>query len=266
MSRILAANLFRLRKSRMFRAAVLLTLLITAAGVLFGTADGTLEGVALSGAPLVQMAGAAAAVLFIGTDNSEKTVRNKLCVGSRRREVYAANVLTSIVISCSVNAAWLLGGLAGVPFFGWWKMPPASAAVYVTVSMLCAAALGAMAALLAMLIRSRSAAVAAICAALLALLTAAAVPYKRLSVGRELMVGQNVDGETVFELVENPDYVDGAKRAVLTLALNVNPMGVSAVLSNCDLGDPAASMAGTAFTAIFVCSLGAAVFGRKDLQ
>lgn len=266
MARILSANLFRLRKSRMFRAALLLTLLITAAGVLLGSDAGdTPESVSLADAPLAHMAGAAVTVLFIGTDNTQNTVRNKLIVGSRRREIYAANMLTSAIICCSVNSAWLIGGLAGVPMIGWWKMSPASAATYILISMLCSAAFGAVAALFAMMMRRRSAAIVSVFAAALTLLIAADAVYHRLSANKEALSATNIDGEIVFELIENPAYADGAQRAAFELALSVNPLGVSVALSNCDLDKPIVSITGTAFAAIFVCSLGAALFGRRDL-
>lgn len=269
--------MFRLRKSRLFWWTVILTALTTAGLVLFESSamsavfpDYELEIIALSGAPFVQMVIAAVIVLFLGTDNSHKTIRNKLIVGSRRGEIYSANVLTGMIIGCAVNAAWLVGGLSGVPTLGFWHMEPAEAFMYIGMSFVSTVSLCSVAALFAMMIRSRSAAVVAAIAALFVLLTGSSSAYQRLSNNKEDVSANIVDGEFVFELVENPYYVDGAMRAAFELALNANPMGISVTLSNRELGNrdysnPAACLVGAAFVTIFVSSLGAAMFGRRDL-
>lgn len=273
MARVFGANMFRLGKSRLFRWAVVLTALATAGSVLLSclsingeTSEYALENRALSGAPFVMIASAATVILFLGTDNSERTVRNKIIVGGRRGGIYAANMLTGIVIGCSITAAWLVGGLAGVPILGWWKMPVSEAAVYIASSMVSAVAVSAAAAPVGMLIQSKSGAVVVGLTAAFALLFCASGVYTRLGGQKEIMTADNIDGELQFTLTENPNYVGGIKRAAYELALNVNPMGSSIALSNCDLKDPVAGIAGAGFVTVFISSLGAAVFRRKDLK
>lgn len=273
MSRVFYANLFRLRKSRLFWWAVILTALVTAGSVLLCclTIEGdiseyALENYALSGAPVAVIVNAVAVILFLGTDHSERTVRNKLIVGNKRCGVYAANMLTGVVTGCSVNAAWLVGGLAGVPILGWWKMPLPEAVMYIASSMACAVAVSAAAASVGMLIQSKSGAITVGLVAAFALIFCASGMYTRLGDQKEVMTAENIEGELKFELIENPNYVDGVKRAAYELALNVNPLGMSIALSNCDLKDPVASFAGAGFVTVFISSLGAAAFRRKDLR
>lgn len=273
MSRVFNANLFRLRKSRLFWWAVILTALVTAGGVLLyclmiegDISEYALENYALSGAPVAAIVNAVTVILFLGTDHSERTVRNKLIVGNKRGGIYAANMLTGVVIGCSVNAAWLVGGLAGVPILGWWKMPMSETAVYVTSSMACAVAVSAAAALVGMLIQSKSGAVTVGLVASFALIFCASGIYERLGGQKEVMTVENIDGELILELLENPNYIDGVKRAAYEFALNVNPLGSSIALSNCDLKDPVAGLAGAGFVTVFISSLGAAAFRRKDLR
>lgn len=273
MVRIFNANMFRLKKSRLFWWVVVLTALVTVGVVLLGcltikgeASEYALESYALSEAPFVMIANAAMVILFISIDHSGRTVRNKIIVGNKRGGIYAANMLTGVVIGCSVNAAWLVGGLAGVPILGWWKMPASETAVYITSSMACAVAVSAAAALVGMLLQSRSAAVVVGLTAAFALIWCAGDVYNRLNAQKEEMTANNVSGELRFELIENPNYIGGLKRAAYELALNVNPMGSSIALSNCDLKDPVAGIAGAGFVTVFISSLGAAVFRRKDLK
>ena len=265
--------MFRLRKSRLFWWAVILTALATAGIVLLDSSaisgsirDNELENIALSGAPFVQIIGAAVIVLFLGTDHSHNTIRNKLIVGSRRSGIYSADVLTGIVIGCSINTAWLLGGLSGVPVLGFWKMETARAFMYIGMSFVCTVSLSSVAALIGVLIRRRSTAVIIALTGVLALILSANNVHERLSSNEEDWKMDFVDGEPVFELVKNPGYVDGTLRMVFELALNLNPMSVSVALSNRELADPTASLVGTAFVTVFAGSLGAAVFGRKDFN
>ena len=154
--------MFRLRKSRLFWWAVILTAPVTAGFVLLDSSaingsitDYELENIALSGAPLVQLVCAAVIVLFIGTDNSQNTIRSKLIVGNERKGIYFANVLTGIIIGCSVNAAWLVGGLSGVPILGFWKMEPAKAFMYIIMSFVSTISISAFAALIGVLVQRR---------------------------------------------------------------------------------------------------------------
>lgn len=273
MARIFGANMFRLRKSRLFWWSVILTALVTAGSVLLSSlsirgeiSEYALESYALAGAPIAAIVCAAAVIMFLGTDHSEKTVRNKVIVGNKRGGIYAANVLTGIIIGCSVNGAWLVGGLAGVPILGWWKMPPGEAAAYIAASMACSAAVSAAAALVGMMIQRRSGAVAVGLVSAFALLWCASGVYRGLCNNEREPVGDIVNGELMIELRDNPNYVGGAKRTAYELALHSNPLGVSIALSNCDLENPAASLAGAAFVTIFISSLGAAAFQRKDLN
>lgn len=265
--------MFRLRKSRLFWWAVILTALVTAGFVLIDSSaingsirDYDLENIALAGAPLVQIVNAAVIVLFLGTNHSHNTIRNKLIVGSRRGGIYSADVLTGMVIGCAINAAWLVGGLSGVPVLGLWKMETAKAFMYIGMTFVSTVSLSSVAALIGVLIRRRSAAVVIALTAMLALIICANNVYERLSNNEEDRIMDFVDGEPVFEMVRNPDYVGGAMRIAFELALNANPMGASVALSNRDFGDPTASLAGTAFVTVFVNSLGAAAFGRRDFN
>lgn len=264
--------MFRLKRNALFWWSLALTLLVTAAATAFDclSIEGdlslcALETRSLAGAPYAQLAAAAVIVLFIGADNSG-TIRNKIFVGSPRGGVYAANLLTGVVIGCSINAAWLVGGLSGAPILGFWRMSFAEAAWLIAVSFVTTAAVSVLSAIVGMLIPRRSAAAVAAMGGAIALMIAAGTVYSRLEQPKETMTAEPADGELVFEVKENPLYIDGLKRAVYEAALHINPLAPAVTLSNCDLTNTAADVAGTAFVAVFAGSLGAAAFGRRDIK
>lgn len=273
MLKLLRTDLFRLGKSRLFKWAVVMTALVTAAFVVISCAsikgdrsEYALENYALAGAPLVQIVSAAVIVIFVGTEHSQHTIRNKLTVGSRRGNVYSSELAASVIIGCSLNAAWLLGGLAGVPFLGTWKMPLSETLIYVAVSMMCAAAVSAVAALIGTLFQSRSRGVATVLITVFAMIQLAGYAYTRLGAPEQQMRAEIINGEQVLSLEENPQYVGGAKRAAYEFAMRLDPIGALLPLSNRDLKEPAADMAGAGFVIILVSSIGKSVFGRKDLK
>lgn len=271
--KLLRTDLCRLGKSRLFKWAVAMTALLTAAFVIISAlsiegdrTEYALESYALAGAPLVQIVSAAVIVLFVGAEHSQHTIRNKLTVGSRRGNVYASELITSVIIGCSLNAAWLLGGLAGVPFLGAWKMPLLEAITYIAVSMLSAAAVDAVAALIGTLFQRRSHGVVTALILVFAMTALAGQTYERLNVSEQEMRAEIINGEQSLLLEDNPRYISGAKRAAYEFALRINPLGTLIPLSNRDLKNPAADMAGAGFVTILVSSVGSAVFGRKDLM
>lgn len=273
MLKLLRADLFRLGKNRLFKWAFAMTALVTAAFVVISCisikgdrSEYALENYALAGAPLVQIVSAAVIVLFVGTEHSQHTIRNKLTVGSRRGNIYSSELAAGVVIGCSLNAAWLLGGLAGVPFLGAWKMPLSETMIYIAVSMLCAAAVSAVAALIGALFQNRSRGVITALITVFVMIQLAGHTYTRLSAPEQQMRAEVINGEQVMSLEKNPQYVNGAKRAAYELAMRLNPLGSLLPLSNRDLKVPAADMAGAGVVIILVSSTGNAVFKRKDLK
>lgn len=272
MSRILSANLFRLRRSGIFKWTLFLTTLVTAIATVYNClsihgemSEYSLETISLSTAPFIQIICAAVIILFLGTDYSEKTVRNKLFVGSARNSIYLANLITGIIIGCSINAAWLVGGLAGLPILGAWKMPLYQVLTYVLISMLCTVSVSAVTTMICMLLRRKSIAVASTLVTIFAMIIIGSQLCDSLNQPEEYMSASVVDGDMVFNVEQNSQYIGGAKRTVYEIAVHTIPLGTSIMLSNCNLENPLADAAGSVFVTVYISAVGAAVFRRKDM-
>ena len=58
--------------------------------------------------------------LFIGTDYSDGTMRNKLIAGHVRRKIYAANLISNVQASFMLCVAFMLSHVCvGTPLLGW---------------------------------------------------------------------------------------------------------------------------------------------------
>ena len=125
MNRLLTANLIRLRKNRGFWFFTLCSLIVTIWYVAFGVEIIGVQSVEASPEEFLFFVQAAVPALcllfvgfFLGTEYSNKTIRNKLAVGHTRKDVYIASLLTVLVITAVMTLAWLLGGMVGIAMRG----------------------------------------------------------------------------------------------------------------------------------------------------
>ena len=89
--------------------------------------------------------------MFLGTEYSDGTLRNKLVVGHTRREVYLAHLVTGMGVAALFTAAVFLAGMVGIPGLGMWKMGPGGVVLSFLVSLGFNMALTALFALVGML-------------------------------------------------------------------------------------------------------------------
>lgn len=157
MGKLLSANFARLWKDKSFWLCTLFMLglaIYTVLSAAFSDHPRTIEHFEILYFGYSQLLGFCCAVFasfFLGTDYNEGTIRNKIVVGHSRAAIYVANLLTVFAAMLCMMVAWLLGGLAGLPFFGVWKniagcmvnlitsifTTAAFAAIFTLVAMLC---------------------------------------------------------------------------------------------------------------------------------
>ena len=86
-------------------------------------------------APMIGGFAAVIISLFLGADYSDGTIRNKLIVGSRRRDIYLSNLVVCTAASLICMAAYLIGAFAvGIPLLG---VPTADARMVLACILLC---------------------------------------------------------------------------------------------------------------------------------
>ena len=126
MNRLLAANIVRLRKNKCFLGGILLLVIL---GILYPVMkciemkntgyETTLDTGFFIGAAVLPVLLSVFVSLFIGTEYSDGTIRNKIMVGHERKSVYLANLLTNLIAAFALNivlsrcrnsASWILSG------------------------------------------------------------------------------------------------------------------------------------------------------------
>ena len=275
MSKLLSANFLRLRRSRLFWAGMILMFVFGLLPVLslynmhvrYGY-DTVLDSTLFSYAILIGLVTAIFTSLFVGTDYSDGTIRNKLIVGHTRIAIYLANLVTTGVaallfcLSCLVSTLALGLPLLGAPvaglqtlcllLFGSLLLAVAFAAIFTMVGMVC----------------SNKAAVAVICLVALMLLMIGSSWVVAMLAEPEFYENYTLtDGEMeVIENVRNPRYPTGVWRDVLEFLNDFLPTGQSMQYGQMQVAHPWLLALWSFLIALGATLAGALVFRRKDIQ
>jgi ABC-type transport system involved in multi-copper enzyme maturation permease subunit len=275
MRNLLRANLFRLRRDKMFWLCAAAMLGFSMFVVLYNAHIDARDSVGhdldyfyFKTPPYYSLVLAVAIARFIGTDYDDGTIRNKFIVGHTRSEIYLADLLTCFFCSTLLWAAWAVGGLAGIPYFGLWSMSIAEYFQLLGIELLTFLAMTAILVPIAQLITNRSANVITIFAAMAVLLLGSYF-YNALCEPETYMNGYTInwDGTVEFgEEVANPAYIAGIVRVIYRAILNILPTGQQIWIADETVTQPVL-MCMCSLIVIVVCSgVGLLIFRKKDLK
>lgn len=274
---LLRANLTRLWKNKVFWCSMALMAIAEILMVLNGCRQAKLlavEGyvrslddyyfgvVVLLGLLLALILG-----LFLGTEYSDGTLRNKLVMGRTRREVYLANLLTGFAAAVLLALALFLAGLVGVPVLGLWEMGVSGALLHFLVVLCSSMALVALYTLVGMISEKKSTTAVAVILLFLALLLLSSWIYAWLNeppMNSGIII--TAEGMSMAPETPNPNYVSGVARRALELILDILPTGQVVLLSSGGIARPGLNLAASAVITLCTTLAGLAFFEGKDLK
>ncbi len=277
MRNLLSSGFHRLWKDKIFWIGMLAILVISVWTMMNGSRQSTammaegytrkLDDYYFNLAPLLGLFSAIFTSLFIGTEHSEGTMRNKIVVGRTRAEVYLSYYIVCFTAGVCFVAAWLIGGLVGIPTFGVWKIGFGGVLLYTLISVFFTAALTGILTLLCML--SSNKAITTVVSILLALglLVAASILYNSLG-EPELNSGYILSGTSVqmAEPTPNPNYVSGMTRTIYQFSIDCLPSGQAILMANLEIGRPILSLISSAVISFVTTIAGIFAFRRKNLK
>ena len=287
MNNLLRADFARLKKSKVFWLASIAVLIISALNCVdMGrralanqSSDPPLEYICFNLGPFIPIFVAAFVSLFLGTEYSEGTMRNKLVIGHKRHAIYFANFITCGFASVVMCLAWHIGSLAGLPLLGVWKFGVATWLLYVLLSILFTLAICAVFCLISHLWMSKAiVSVFAIILSLILIFTGSSL-YNRLLEPEETRdYVMAVDAETgdmqiiPSEARPNPEYIAEPMRTVCKITLNSLPTGQAILMANVTdssqemLVMPLMQPIASAVIIILLTAGGIILFSRKDVK
>lgn len=274
MDRLLKANLSRMWKTRSFWICTALSVALGLANFL-STYSVNAECVETLGIRLTEDGSnvifffAIFAALFLGTDYSDGTLRNKLVIGHGRGKIYFSNLLAvSAGGLIMMTAAWLVVLVTGLALGGEFGISAGEFAIKILISICAMISIGAIFTLIGMLFSSKSTIVTITLVLTFALLIGAAV-IESLLAAPEYIRGYeiSVNGEIIQSEPEpNPMYVGGVKRDILKTVNDVLPSGQIMQLSLGDVRVPQLMPLYSLGVLAAFTAVGAVVFRRKDLK
>ena len=216
--------------------------------------------------PILGLVYAAFLSLFLGVEQSDGGLRNKLIAGHSRTSVFLSLFFVSVLACFLITVAWLIGSLPGLCYFdlgfGWKTfgmlvlLSVAStvvfAAIYTTVSLLI----------------PNKAASAVVCLVVwfVLLFTGSTLDgilsAPMMTCDYEWVNGAYVPGPEY----PNPNYITGTKRIVLDAISRINPSCSAIRISNREYTTAVSDILYSFGTAIAIVFGGCIAFNRKDLK
>lgn len=281
MRNLLSANFLRLRKSFVFwlGMAFMLGMSLLAVFTMYREAlsdsgyQPHIDNILFSGAQFLPVVAAAFIGLFIGTEYSDGTIRNKIVAGRSRAVIYLANLITCSAALVLMHLVTLLVIVAvGFPLVGNVEQSSQTLLLLTGISLVTVLAVSALFLLLAMLVTKKS--VAAVAAVLLSfgLLMAAMTINFRLQEPEyyssySTTIGENGEalaGEQTLQ--RNPKYLEGTKREIYVFLNDFLPSSQFLQLSQQELTSSVRLPLYSLVILVGCTACGIAAFGRKDLK
>lgn len=277
MGNLLSANFMRLKKSKAFWLCAVFTLLISASLMYWVSGfaremaergySRPLEAYYFTLAPYTGAISAIFISLFLGTEYSDGTIRNKLIVGHTRVNIYLANLLTCLMGGMLITALWFLGGLPGVFLIGNFEMEVSEVIAYFFVSLGFTAVFTAIYVWVSSLSGNKAVTVVLVMVIWVALSLMGSAVYDRLH-EPEFNGGMAfIDGEfVIMEDTPNPLYLTGGIRTAVELLYRILPTGQAIAMTSAEITTPGLDIAISLAVSIVVTVIGMMMFHRKDLK
>lgn len=276
MNKLLTANFARLRKNQVFIVSVIFMVIL---GVLFPLVTYQ-EMIELNTIYYLQerafwypaFLGIILAVfcsLFLGTDNSDNTIRNKIIVGHTRNSIYLSNLLTCMVVGGVLSIVHTITIICvGTPLLGFYTMEPGDVIGYTVAIITMTFSFASLYTFVAMKCQSK-ATIAVAC-----LMLWIGLLFVSLYVQNKLMEPEMIEsavmlsniGEQSLEMVANPEYISGTTRNVFTFLSEFLPSGQAILFMRCEGNHWGRIIVYNIISSGTLVALGMFFFKHKDLK
>lgn len=284
-NKLLSANFMRLRKNKVFWGSIIF---MAAAGLYYpigrymgmkhdGYAARLEDGFficAVFAAVLISVF----CSLFVGTEHSEGTIRNKMIIGHKRTDIYLANLLTNMAAGTVMCLVWFAAYLcAGIPLLGFFETNGGAILLLTIAVLILSCAFSALFTMASMINASKAGSAVVCMLGVFLLLFAGAYLNARLQEPETYPVyDYGVVGEDAGDMAagmqemvaeeKNPHYVGGTKRKVYEFLYDFTPGGQAVQCSSMEAERPHVLCLYSGIVFIIATSIGMAVFRRKDIK
>ena len=284
MNRLFASTFFRMLKKIVFWILLICMFaygVYSASNVTSEASAGfVIDGCVFEFAPFMGLVAAVFISLFVGSEYSDGTIRNKLVVGHSRMRIYLANLIVCSIACVLTSLAYVAGIImVGSSKGGELLTETSIVSMCLICSVLVSIAFASIMTMLAMLNTNKAGNVVVSMILALVLLVSSSYIYQRLNEPEmyDNYVSVNEVGiPTQVEQSPNPLYIDGTPRAVLEIVNDLLPSGQAMQLAdafdsegiaNKDIENIPYRWLGYSLLVIVLTSeAGIALFQRKEIR
>lgn len=278
MRKLIAANFHRFSKDRFSWCVVGIVVILSLASVFNST--GSFEAMAARGyamsledcyfnqAPLIGAFLALLISMFLGTELSEGTIRNKLCIGHKRSEIFLSNFISCAFASIVLTAVWLLSCTLLFGLIGPLEVEVSEFVGYIFVAMGFAVSFAALYTVIGSLSSNKAMTIIYTFAVFIILAMAASALDDRLCEPEinVIMTYNNYGAVVMQESAPNPLYLSGMIRTVCEMVRELLPTGQALLLSNVAIECPVRAIALSAVFTTVTLLVGSVLFRKKDIK
>ena len=274
MSKLLSAGFIRLRKDKIFWIALIF---MFGAGVFFPVMryidmqkSGYINNIDNGFFACALFIGVVMAVfcsLFIGTEYSDGTIRNKVVIGQKRTSIYLSNLIICALVSVVMCAAFFIAYLCiGIPLLGFFEMDIKQVLLFTLAVFVLAIAFASIFTLISMLNHNK--AITAVVSILLAflLLFAGAQFNKMLNEPETNMGLMMTDNGQEYQEIPNPNYLEGGERKVVQFLYDFVPGGQALQCVSLEANNITVLPAYSLIIIVLTTGFGVFFFKKKELK
>lgn len=274
MSRLLSASFIRLRKDKIFWIALIF---MFGAGVFFPVMrymdmqkSGYINNIDNGFFACALFIGVVMAVfcsLFIGTEYSDGTIRNKVVIGQKRTSIYLSNLIICALVCVVMCAAFFVVYLCvGIPLLGFFEMEIKTALLLTLAVFMLAIAFSSIFTLISMLNQSK--AITAVICILMAfsLLFIGAQLNKSLNEPETNMGMAMTENGMETQELPNPKYLDEDARKVVQFFYDLLPGGQAIQCASGEVVNLTLLPVYSLLIIVLTSSVGLCLFKRKELK
>lgn len=233
MSKLLNANFYKLRKGKIFWILMIFSIVLAIFMIYTSYSDMKtygdviqVEQLMLNYSTIIGIVIAIFTSLYLGVEYSDGAIRNKICIGHKRTNIYLSNfITTTLTILFSYIVFLILINIIGIPLFGKITISLSILLKLIGCIFVTIIAYSSIFTFISMVISNKT--IIAIVSIMLSfgLMMCALTSLNVLATSEYYQAGTLVDGEMKFEMVKNPKYPTEEEKKVHQTLLDINPAG-----------------------------------------
>lgn len=205
--------------------------------------------------------------LFVGTDYSDGTIRNKLIIGHTRKSVYFSNLTINAISGLIINAIFMIVvTVISVTLFG-----PVKLAAYTYIWLIIdliflTVAYSSIFNMITLTCSNKAVSVVISLLLVFGLMMVSASILDKLQATEYVNTMRIVDGESVFETIKNSRYLEGNARKIHQFAVDFIPTGQGFQITGLIAPNIKILAVYSLIISLIFNTIGCFIFSKKDLK